>query len=453
MPQTDSDFDGMPDYWESWHNLGNAGGDADGDGVTEVNEYRRGSDPFNKDKSASMNVVRSITGWTSNPSPMRWDSDGNQWELLLWNPGNPAQEFKFLAGNGTDWGQKNWGDGFADPFQSPDGVADSGGQNIAHQAGGNSNYAYFAFDEVWGGYFAGPISTLDENNDGIADDWAEFHGISSAGGNSDGDAWNNIAEFQRRTNPVVNDGGQRRMSVTGNTAPLPFWEPAANNMAWSEQRARWEWSGNFTSNTTIEFKFSQATQTGNWSSGPSWGNGTTPGVAVAGAGGNLQASVSTGRHLIHFNDLTGRFGVEPFPASLAWLESNQLSSFTGNPWRADSDADGFNNLLEYAAGGSPNQRNAAGTMLPQFQMPSSGGNMTIQFVLRTDNPKLRHFLESSSNLAGAWTSNATGTNSPFARFVSSNSTGLSAGLSRFTYEAPSAAGASRFYRIKSELQP
>jgi hypothetical protein len=326
--------------------------------------------------------------------------------------------------------------------------------DIAYGNATQSQYTVFEFDEVWGQYVVRLLNASDANNDGIADEWAQFHGsaFGSANADTDSDGWSSVSEFIRGTDPK-NPGGQpKRMTVAGNTLPLD-WNPTANNMAWSEQRGRWEWSGNFSFPTTIQFKFSQATNATNWTGGTSWGNGTTPGVAVAGAGGNLQASVSTGRHLIHFNDLTGRFGVEPFPASLAWLESNQLSSFTGNPWRADSDADGFNNLLEYAAGGSPNQRNAAGTMLPQFQMPSSGGNMTIQFVLRTDNPKLQHFLESSSNLAGAWTSNATGTNSPFARFVSSNSTGLSAGFSRFTYEAPSAAGASRFYRIKSELQP
>lgn len=47
----DSDGNGLPDWWEELFELGDPNGDADGDGVNNLGEYRRGSDPKQDDRS------------------------------------------------------------------------------------------------------------------------------------------------------------------------------------------------------------------------------------------------------------------------------------------------------------------------------------------------------------------------------------------------------------------
>jgi len=58
----DDDGDGMPDTWESLHDLDpldqtDSSGDADGDGVTNLDEYRRGTDPNKSDGSGLLFLV------------------------------------------------------------------------------------------------------------------------------------------------------------------------------------------------------------------------------------------------------------------------------------------------------------------------------------------------------------------------------------------------------------
>ena len=50
----DTDSDSMPDYWEkiyslNWNNPGDAGQDAEGDGLSNLDEYNHRTDPTNSD--------------------------------------------------------------------------------------------------------------------------------------------------------------------------------------------------------------------------------------------------------------------------------------------------------------------------------------------------------------------------------------------------------------------
>jgi hypothetical protein len=448
MPEADGpDADSIPDYWQAYFGnaTSNANGDPDGDGVLNLAEFARASDPTTRDKSTEMNLVRNLTpDYFDSKVGMAWDAVSGVWWAVAWSPaGNNTA--KFVAG--SSWSAPNWGDN-----NPADGWADSNGMDIPYGSATQSRYTVFEFDEVWGQYLVRPLNPADGNNDGIADEWAQFHGTAFAAADTDGDGWSSVAEFMRGTNPKVSDGRPKRMTVTGNQAPLPNWNPSVNNMVWSDQRGRWEWSGNFSSNATVEFKFSQANAT-DWKGGTSWGNGAMQGVAQADGGTNISANVAAGRTLIHFDDTTGRYAVMPYPKSLGWLESRGISTAEpGDPWRRDTDNDGGNNLIEYAMGGSPASRDAPSRFNAEVKAAPTQGNFLIDILLRTDDPKLRHTILSSSNLAGAWTSNTTGSNTPFARFVSSNSTGAPVGFTRFTYEA-TPAPEPRFFRIQSEILP
>ena len=54
LSQRDTDSDAMPDYWEkiyslNWNNPGDAGQDAEGDGLSNLDEYNHKTDPTNCD--------------------------------------------------------------------------------------------------------------------------------------------------------------------------------------------------------------------------------------------------------------------------------------------------------------------------------------------------------------------------------------------------------------------
>jgi len=197
-------------------------------------------------------------------------------------------------------------------------------------------------------------------------------GNALATADPDTDGWSNLAEFKRFTNangtfmnPAVSDTNTtpKRMTVTGNTAPLPFWQPNANNMTWSDLRMQWEWTGTFDSSSTLQFKFSQATVNSNWSGGDSWGwnaSNNSPGVAIRTGPSNIIATVASNvRYRFGFNDLTGAYSISNYPVSSEWWESNGLSlplptSSSDPRWAQDTDGDGNSQLMEYALGGNPN---------------------------------------------------------------------------------------------------
>lgn len=68
FPSTDSDFDGLPDWWEQAYFNGTGPGaddDSDGDGVSNINEFRAATNPSDPDSVFRVSMDRNAVSWNS----------------------------------------------------------------------------------------------------------------------------------------------------------------------------------------------------------------------------------------------------------------------------------------------------------------------------------------------------------------------------------------------------
>jgi 1,4-alpha-glucan branching enzyme len=349
--------------WAAFHGVTDFSANPDGDSFTNLQEFARGSDPNVSNRAAIHLAGDQYSAFSPSANPMNY-LGGNVWTLDLPRRGGVAGQFKFTIGN---WSE-NWGDN-----APADGTGDPGGPNIANGFSQGNGIYRFRFNEQTFAYQI-TYDATDADADGIQDAWIAYYGLTggnaSAAADPDGDGWSNLAEFARFTNangtfmnPAVSDSAAapKRMTVTGNTGPLPIWLPNANNMTWSDRRMQWEWTGTFSNTTDIQFKFSQAANS-DWSGGGSWGwsaGNSNTGVAVPSGGENIIAAVTGGgRYRFAFQDLAGTYSVTAYPVFAEWWETNglpaPLPSTASDPrWNEDPDGDGYTHLVEYALGGTP----------------------------------------------------------------------------------------------------
>jgi hypothetical protein len=176
-------------------------------------------------------------------------------------------------------------------------------------------------------------------------------------------------------------------------------------MTWSDQRARWEWSGTFAGSRNVDFKFSRATS--DWGSGASWGAGSTAGVAAPAAAGNLSQSVAAAtRYLVHFDDQTGVYDFVRYPTSLDWLTTNGLANRPGDPWGSDDDNDGLSNLQEYAMGGNPNINDKVALPSGVLENTSGASRLVLRWLERTNGDAGLTFVPQMTTdlMTGNWSS-------------------------------------------------
>ena len=405
-PGTDSDSDGLPDVWESQHGLSigaaDGGGNPDGDGYSNLEEYRAGLDPQTADSPAStyasIAVAGTFNGWNPAASNLALVADYT-WQGILTLTNASGVEYKFTANGG--WAA-NWGDN--DPLftnANMAGVGEAGGANIPAGSGVDGRIR-FTFHELTGGYRIEPAPEIDTDLDGMPDEWEVDQGLNplvhDAAGNPDHDVYTNLEEYQNGTNPSVYNAPQSSYSAMCVAGTFNGWAPALTNMCLVDDHT-WRGDITFTNQGAVEFKFAA---NGNWTA--NWGDDdpTQTAVPLAGIGeygGENIAVTSTfdGPYRFTFQDQTLAYSLAAIATPDTdndgmdddWERNHGLSPKDALDAWGDADGDGLTQGEEYALNGDPALDDTDGDGARDFDESVAGT------LLNDTNSILAAFVEST----------------------------------------------------------
>ncbi|HOW98955.1 MAG TPA: C25 family cysteine peptidase, partial [Kiritimatiellia bacterium] len=233
-PAPDADLDGMPDAWETAHELNphngaDAAEDPDYDGYTNLQEYGNGTDPHVWNPRAGnynyVSVPGTFNGWNAAASNMCLVAD-HVWRYDATFSGESAIEFKFAA-NGS-WAV-NWGDTNQTQFTPPmAGGGESGAANLIISGSLSGRYRFTFNDQslAWG---VEAIATPDTDGDGMSDAWENARGLNyrsaaDAGADADGDGLCNREECDFGSEPgdrdSDDDGAEDEAEFIAGTDPM-----------------------------------------------------------------------------------------------------------------------------------------------------------------------------------------------------------------------------------------
>ena len=179
------------------------------------------------------------------------------------------------------------------------------------------------------------------------------------------------------------------------------------------------------------FKFN----VGNWSQ--NWGE-TVKNAATGRAEGTEDIglpNLGSGTYRFIFNEATLDYTVTrlgTYPGRYGAVPPTQKRSGTG-----------LDALSEYLFGGTASQ------LPPESHLPREAvvnGRLRLDFVVRVDDAKLSHVVETSTDLSSGWTTNGV-------ILMSTDTDDFKSGLMRYIYEAQGSGHSRRFLRIRSSLQP
>ena len=357
---TDADANGLADAWERFYfypqTTASPSADPDADGLTNQQEFQRGSDPTSPDY-ASLAVAGGFNGWNWAAANMRYAGHG-VWTFVVPFRTAPADR-NFKIGLGPTAVDGNWGD------TQGDGVADFFAAADMQWPAGATGWQLVRFNEKNLKYSAGPAGSTDQDGDGLPDAWERHYGLdpfsNDAGADLDGDSVRNIFEFARLTSPA--DASDHFPVMH---APYSgFWNEndARTAMNWNPDNARWEFVFHAPRAGSREFKFMAGTYgagTWGWST-----NGTgTSGQTIRWANSNIRESITgRGHHLLRFEEAAGTYEFLPLPTADAdgdgmpdaWERFHAFDPTTAADGLSDADSDGVPNAAEYRRGGQPRE--------------------------------------------------------------------------------------------------
>ncbi|HEX9628141.1 MAG TPA: DUF1565 domain-containing protein [Acidiferrobacterales bacterium] len=212
----DTDGDGMPDGWEVANNLNplvnDAGGDADADGLTNLQEYTYGTLPNRADTDGD-GLRDGDEVYLYNTDPTRSDTDGDGmpdgWEVA--NGTNPRAPDADLDPDGDGLTNAEEFANNTNPFNADtdgDGLSDYDEVKIYltnPRLDDTDNDGLTDREEVVL-YGTNPRSNVDTDKDGMSDDWESVRGtnpaVDDAMDDPDGDGYVNIVELFGRSLPL-----------------------------------------------------------------------------------------------------------------------------------------------------------------------------------------------------------------------------------------------------------
>jgi 1,4-alpha-glucan branching enzyme len=354
---TDADANGLSDAWERFYfyplTTALPAADPDADGLTNLQEFQRASDPTNPDR-ASLTVAGAFNGWNWQAANMRYAGHG-VWTLVFPFRTAPSDR-AFKIGAGPTSNDANWGD------TASDGIADYFSPTDMQWPVGATGWQVLRFNERNLKYSVAPGGNADRDVDGMPDAWEQHFGldpfVNDAGGDKDGDNVRNIFEFARLTSPV--DASDHFAAMH---APYDgFWDEndPRTAMKWNAENARWEYVFFAPRAGSRDFKFMAGTYgagTWGWST-----NGTgTSGQTIRWANGNIRESIAgRGHYLVRFEEAAGTYEFLPLPQADTdrdgmpdvWERFHAFDATTVDGLY-DADSDGAPNAAEYRRGGQP----------------------------------------------------------------------------------------------------
>lgn len=246
---TDANFDGVQDAWVSYYGLAAsnavATADPDGDGISNLAEFRRFSSPLVVDR---MSVVgnRSPLSWSPDDTPLRmsWSDARQRWEWAGQFTAGPLA-FKFASGPG--WSGRNYGTGtgVAANTASATGTSDLSA-NLT-----TARYR-FVFSDTNGAYSVESFP--------VSSEWRETNGLPLMGAwtnDTDKDGVNDLLEYALGGNPNLTADGKSLQSLS-------------QTQATGTNRLKLEWLERNDGGSTLSVTPELATNLGGpWSSLPS----------------------------------------------------------------------------------------------------------------------------------------------------------------------------------------
>ena len=349
----------VPDGWLDLFGLSDPAADDDADGLANLFEFQNGLDPLEKDSATVTyhDATRVLRASSNNPvvQHIAWAVDPV--------PPFGSASFAFLSNN------------IPGPiFTNPAGTYLRFFLNLTNAVSG---YSFFSPNTN--------LAVVDTNRT----NWAVFHGVTNFSANPDGDAFTNLQEFARGSDPHASN--RPAIHLAGDQ--YDAFSPSANRMnylggnVWALELPR-------RGGVPGQFKFTVGDWSANWGDNPQADGTGDPG------GSNIAYAFTPGNGIyrFRFNEETYAYQITYDPSDTnadgiqdAWVAYHGLTGANAAA-SADPDADGWSNLAEFArfnnangtfmspavsdAGAAPKRMTVTGATGPLPVWQPNAANMT-----------------------------------------------------------------------------